>query len=191
MKLNKYLLFMLILICSLINISGTNSPIEKRNLEPVNDGKRTLNEQTDNYIIIQFNKDVTYEGGKFLHKYNGNISYIMNGDEKIYPNSNFTAKNNIKLYVYFTQTIKSLESFFDVSQDGNLNYLISGDFCHFDTSSVKNMASMFAGCSSLQTLYLSNFATSSVTDMSSMFQKCSSLMTLNLSNFNTSSVTIM
>ena len=62
MKLNEYLLFMLILLCSLININVTNSPIEIRNLEPVNDVKRTLNEQTDNYIIIQFNKTITYKG---------------------------------------------------------------------------------------------------------------------------------
>ena len=62
MKLNKYFLFMSILICSLINISGTNSPIEIRNLEPVNESKRTLDEQTDNYIIIQFNKTITYKG---------------------------------------------------------------------------------------------------------------------------------
>ena len=62
MKLNKYFLFMSILICSLININGTNSPIEIRNSEPVNDSKRTLDEQTDNYIIIQFNKTITYKG---------------------------------------------------------------------------------------------------------------------------------
>ena len=79
------------LILSLINIRGTNSPIEKRNLEPVNYCKSTLNEQTDNYIIIQFNKDFSYNGGIFLHNsfggtiydYNPYISYIINGDEKL------------------------------------------------------------------------------------------------------------
>ena len=87
MKHNKYFLFMLILICSLINISGTNSSIKKRNLESVTDGKRTLNEQIDNYIIIQFNKNVTYEEGKFLDnkgkKYNKYISYIKIGKKII------------------------------------------------------------------------------------------------------------
>ena len=62
MKGSKYLFFMLILIYSLINISGTNSPKEIRNLEPINDGKRTLSEQFDNYVIIVFNEDVTYKG---------------------------------------------------------------------------------------------------------------------------------
>ena len=93
MKLNKYLLFMLILIFSLINMNETNSPIEIRNLEPVNNCKRTLNEQIDNYIIIQFNKTVNYGGGKkFLYNhdehlgdidYNQYISYIINGNETI------------------------------------------------------------------------------------------------------------
>ena len=83
MKLNKFFLFMLILIYSLININGNNSPIGIG--ESSNDSKRALEEQIDNYIILQFNQNVTYEGGKFLYKsiyldYNQNISYIMNGN---------------------------------------------------------------------------------------------------------------
>ena len=66
MMLNKYFLLMLILNLSLINISVINSPIEIRNLEAFKDGKRKLDEQTDNSIIIQFGKDVTFEEGKFL-----------------------------------------------------------------------------------------------------------------------------
>ena len=87
LKLKKYLLFMLILICSLINISKTNSPIEIKNLKSVNDGKRILNEQIDNYIIIQFNKTVTFEEGKFLFadgkNYTRYISYIKIGNQTI------------------------------------------------------------------------------------------------------------
>ena len=67
MKLNKCFLFMLILICSLINISGNNSPIGIG--ESSNDSKRALEEQIDNYIILQFNQDVSYEGGEFLCNY--------------------------------------------------------------------------------------------------------------------------
>ena len=118
MKFNKYIIFMFMLIFSFININRSNSQNEIRNLEPVNDGKRILTEQIDNYIIIQFNKTVTYEEGKdekFLNDYNRYISYIINGNETIYPNSNFTAKNNTKLQVHFKKTtIKNLESFFNV-----------------------------------------------------------------------------
>ena len=121
MKINKHFLFILILKYSLFNISGTNSPIEITNLEPVNNGKRTLNEQTDNYIILEFEEEVNFEGGKFLlntdesgtYNYNQYISYIINGNETIDRNSSFTAKKSTKLEVHFNQTFKSLESFFD------------------------------------------------------------------------------
>ena len=180
MKLKNYLLFNMILICSLINFNGTNSPIEIRNLEPVKYGKRTLDEQIDNYIIIQFNKNDSYEKGKqkFLLKNNEYISYIINGDEKIYPNSYFTLQGNKKIEVHFNRTITSLDAFFNVATDENLKYMISGNFCHFDTSSVTKMGGMFYGCSSLQTLYLSNYNTSLVTYMGAMFYNCSSLQTL-------------
>ena len=61
----------------------------------------------------------------------------------------------------------------------------------FDTSAVTNMSGMFYGCTSLNTLDLTNFNTSKVTNMSSMFQGCTSLNTLDLSSFDTSQVTNM
>ena len=132
MKLNKFFLFMLILIYSLINISGNNSPIGIG--ESSNDSKRALEKQIDNYIILQFNQDVSYEGGEFLYKsidldYNQNISYIMNGNEKIDRKTTFTVKNNTKLEVHFNQTITTLESFLDVDMDPKFTYLISVYFC--------------------------------------------------------------
>ena len=85
MKLNKYLLS--ILICSLINISETNSPIEIGNLEAINDNKRKLDERTDNYIIIEFNNSAIFERGELLKNYNNlYISYIINENQRIYPN---------------------------------------------------------------------------------------------------------
>ena len=179
---------MLILICSLINISENNSPIGIG--ESSNDSKRELEEQIDNYIILQFNQEVSYAGGKFLKHpynhldYNKYISYIMNGNEKIDRNTQFTVKSNTKLEVHFNQTITTLESFLDEDFDSQLTYLISVYFCHFDTSSVTNMASMFYQCSSLQYLNLSNFDTSSVTNMEGMFSECTSLKYLIISNFD-------
>ena len=61
----------------------------------------------------------------------------------------------------------------------------------FDTLNVTDMKSMFAGCSSLQSIDLSKFDTSNVTDMRSMFSGCSSLTSLDLSTFDTSKVTNM
>ena len=51
-----------------------------------------------------------------------------------------------------------------------------------------NCSGMFAGCSSLKTLDLSDWDTTSVTSMSRMFYGCSSLSTLDISGWDTSSV---
>ena len=69
--------------------------------------------------------------------------------------------------------------------------LTSLDLSNFNTSSVTEMRYMFYNCSGLTSLDLSSFNTSNVTSMQGMFQSCTSLTSLNLSNFNTSSVTNM
>ena len=125
MKLNKCFLFMLILICSLINISGNNSPIGIG--ESSNDSKRALEEQIDNYIILQFNQNVTYAGGKFLYynsnnfkyDYNQYISYIKNGDEKLNA-STFSVKSNTKFEVHFNQNLRSTMNLLNSNIDNNI-----------------------------------------------------------------------
>ena len=67
----------------------------------------------------------------------------------------------------------------------------SFDFSGLDTSYVKDMSGMFAGCAALKSLDLSGFDTSDVTDMHSMFNKCEKLKTLDLSGFDTSNVVDM
>lgn len=62
---------------------------------------------------------------------------------------------------------------------------------HLNTSEVRNMADMFAGCRSLKSLDLRHFDTSNVEEMQSMFYGCSSLEELDLSSFNTSKVKYM
>ena len=44
---------------------------------------------------------------------------------------------------------------------------------------------MFANCTSLKSLDLSNFNTAKVTDMQRLFRYCTSLVGLNIGNFNT------
>ena len=46
------------------------------------------------------------------------------------------------------------------------------------------MYGMFAYCSSLKELNISNFNTNNVIDMERMFFECSSLEKINISNFN-------
>ena len=62
------------------------------------------------------------------------------------------------------------------------------DLSSFDTKNVKSMRSMFNGCKNLTSLNVSNFDTSNVTDMSYMFNNCSNLTSLNVSNFDTRNV---
>ncbi|WP_172145816.1 cell wall-binding repeat-containing protein [Bifidobacterium panos] len=66
--------------------------------------------------------------------------------------------------------------------------LASLDLWNFNTVKVTNLSNMFDGCKSLTSLNLSSFNTSKVTDMEFMFRGCELLMSLNLQNFNTFSV---
>lgn len=56
-------------------------------------------------------------------------------------------------------------------------------------TNMEYVAYMFANCSSLKSLNLSNWNTSNIIDMSNMFRDCSSLESLDLSGWNTTSVT--
>ena len=60
-----------------------------------------------------------------------------------------------------------------------------------NTSQVKDMTSMFAGCSELTSLDLSSFDTSSVVTMWKMFANCTKLTDLDISHFDTSQVVNM
>lgn len=60
-----------------------------------------------------------------------------------------------------------------------------------NTSLVKDMTSMFAGCSELTTLDLSHFDTSQVVTMWGMFADCTKLTNLDISHFDTSQVANM
>ncbi len=60
-----------------------------------------------------------------------------------------------------------------------------------DTGTVTNMSGMFAGCTCLTKLDLTNFDTSKVTDMSEMFANHGFMEELDLSSFDTGNVTDM
>ena len=92
----------------------------------------------------------------------------------------------------------SLSTGFDISNVTSISSMFNGctslqslDLSNFNTSNVTNMNAMFTGCSSLRSLDLSNFDTSNVTNMGGMFRSCSSLQSLDLSNFDTRNVTNM
>jgi surface protein len=68
---------------------------------------------------------------------------------------------------------------------------ITGMKEYLNTSEVEGATLMFYGCSSLESLDLSNFDTQKMTIMNSMFNGCSGLTSLDLSSFNTAKVTDM
>ena len=122
-------------------------------------------------------------------------NYII-PDTNILDNYGSWIPNN---YKYKTNLIYwSLSTGFDTSNVTNISRMFEGcsslqslDLSNFNASNVTDMNYMFNGCSSLQSLYLSNFNTSNVTNMGNMFSRCSSLQSLDLSNFDTSNVTDM
>lgn len=65
------------------------------------------------------------------------------------------------------------------------------DVSDWDTSNVIDMTSVFAYCQNLTELDLSKWDTSNATTMAWMFMRCDNLQNLNISNFNTSKVTTM
>ena len=73
----------------------------------------------------------------------------------------------------------------------NCTALTTLSLSNFNTTNVTTMEYMFYNCSALQTLDLFNFNTANVTTMAFMFYNCASLTALDLSNFNTANVTDM
>ena len=73
----------------------------------------------------------------------------------------------------------------------NCSGLKTLDLSNFVIYTDTSMSSMFSGCSGLTSLDLTPLDTSKVTNMSYMFSGCSGLTNLDLSNFDTSSVTNM
>lgn len=117
-------------------------------------------------------------------------AYIQ-GNKKIYANA-----DSSWLFFNFTnlKQIEGLE-YFDTSNTVNMygifancSNLESLDLSNFNTLKVTNMSWLFSDCKSLINLNISHFDTSSTVDMSGMFNECRSLIVLDLSHFTTSDV---
>ena len=180
--------------------------------------------EENNYIVVHFGKDVQYKYGFAFNneneknKYRNNISFIINADHnrKINVTEEILITAGNKIEIYFSSPLTSLESFFDINFDPNVEFITSIDFPSFNSSLLKNiksfcfgcfslksidlsfntfllenMNSMFKNCKSLEYIDFSYFDTSFVTDMSNMFYECISLKKLDLSFFNTTLVNNM
>ena len=147
---------------------------------------RNLENEHDNYIVLYYNSDCSYQYG-FKNSYRSDIAYLINKENnnaKISISEKFNIHKDTEIVIYLNKQVKSLNHFFDAYYDRNMKYLVFVDLSNFDTSKVTTMYAMFYNCSSLKSLDLSNFDTSQVTDMYAMFYGCSSLESLDLSNFD-------
>ena len=153
--------------------------------------------ENNNFMMVYFGEDVEYEKG-FIYDNNGKIfrngvDYIINGnyEKKLNGNERLIIKAGIKLEIYFSNPLDTLENFFSSTYDANSDKIISIDFSHFNSSCLINMKNIFYNCGSLKNIDFTKFNTYLVSDMSSMFEGCASLEMLDLSYFDTSSVTNM
>ena len=150
--------------------------------------------ENSNYIVVKYNSETTYDKGfvyDSLYGINshreGKIDFIIYNDKKYLPNETLTIKANSEIEIYLTN-ITSLESFFEVQYDYNVENIISIDFSHLDASNITNLNSLFSGCTGLLSVDFSNFNSSSLITMQYMFYGCESITSINLTNFNTSLV---
>ena len=123
----------------------------------------------------------------------GDVSVAQNGKIRAYATEDgkkyYIAHEDNKT-IYFPKDSEYLFSDEKIVQHyTKLNKITFNN--HIDTSDVVNMAGMFYGCESLETLDVSKFNTSNVVNMAAMFNGCKALKTLDVSEFDTSNVTDM
>ena len=103
-------------------------------------------------------------------------------------------------WFYYCFEIKQIEGleFLNTSEVKDMSGMFAGCYCltsldlsHFNTQNVTNMGKVFFGCSGLTSLDLSHFNTQNVTNMREIFFGCSGLTSLDVSHFNTQNVTDM
>ena len=103
-------------------------------------------------------------------------------------------------WFYYCFEIKQIEGleFLNTSEVKDMFGMFAGcygltslDVSHFNTQNVTNMGKVFFGCSGLTSLDVSHFNTQNVTDMNNMFWGCSGLTSLDVSHFNIQNVTDM
>ena len=136
---------------------------------------------SENYITIQYNKNITYENGFQINNYSEyrkNIIFIQNEESIINPTGKLEIKSDSKIEIHLNNSIQSLASFFNSTYDKNAKDIISIDFSHFDSSLITDTNSLFYGCSSLLT-------------MENMFSGCDNLKYLDISGFNINSYDIL
>ena len=150
--------------------------------------------ENTNFITIFYGKESDYINGfKNEYRKDEDIDFIIgsNHNKKYSASDKLSLLDGGNIQIYFKQPLESIEQYFSVVYDLNMDNIISVDFSNFDSSLLTDMKSLFLGCNSLQTVDFTKFNTSLVTNMALMFFGCSSLKSIDLSYFDTTSVLYM
>ena len=155
------------------------------------------------YLII--NHLFQYSLNIELHNSNITIKIKNIGRAKIYDSNtpfnifiNGIQQPYASSYYNFNQTDNTIKLFwkydltYTISMFAECSDITEIDLSNLDASKIIDMHNMFSGCTSLISItFPSNFDTSKVTNMEKMFRSCISLTSINLSHLNTSSVKTM
>ena len=154
------ILSFLILLSSTTNLfikSFSMREIKKASIEKSEENKgyapRKLKQKNefDTYIILYFKNICIYSRG-FINNYRKSISYLIQrpNNNKLKPDRSLIITKSYGIEIHFNNPVRNLEYFFSTTYDRNMEYLVSIDFSHFDSSLVTNTRSLFSGCSSLE-----------------------------------------
>lgn len=129
-------------------------------------------------------------------------TYYLDNDKKIKRDSikkivlldNVVAPPDSSQLFSFMVNLKIIEGNLDTSSVNNMKDMFTTtslekiDVSSWDTSKVKDMSGMFAGCNKLKQLDVGNWNTNNVVDMKAMLTHCLELQSLDVSNWDTSNV---
>ena len=145
--------------------------------------------ESSNYIIVHYNRKISYTTG-FVNEFRNGISFFNNEQGNVYIGKELIVNSTLEIHIL--PDVTSLKSFFDSDKDPNVVNILSIDFTHLDISLITDMSFLFKGCSSLISVnFNNNTNTTSLLNMNSMFSGCAQLNLVDLSSFDTSLVTDM
>ena len=178
MKLLHFVLICLIAISHNAKSSNTEYLSETQREPVFEGGKQRKLEEGENYIIIYYNEEITYNLFKNGNR-NNVLKIVIDGVEQNLE-VQFTISQGLGLVVYFNEVIESFGKFFSPKDDSFAQKIISVDFSHFNWTNLNNMYQLFNGCSGLKSIDFSNCDLSKVTNMNEAFYSCSSLESVTL-----------
>ncbi len=128
--------------------------------------------ESTHYMIAIFGKNVSYKSGfvkdtnKNNKKFRNNTLFVVINRNKINNNEELNILSNTKIEIHFPSDITTLENFFNINYDKNVEFIEKKDLSLFNSSKVKIMSHLFDGCSTLNSIDFTKFDSSSAINTS-------------------------